>query len=179
MHPRLQEIDGFLDQRRAEVLTAVDSIHDADGLVVPPGAWSVAGVLDHLRLTETSISKLLHVTVSRVPLADRVLETETTSVLHRLDPARLSDRDRRANAPASVQPRTDLPVADAIAGLEASRVALRNTLREADGLALGNFSYPHPMFGALDFYQWLLFLGLHESRHACQIRELGETRFDP
>ncbi len=52
-------------------------------------------------------------------------------------------------------------------------------MREADGLALGNFSYPHPMFGPLDLYQWLVFVGLHESRHACQIRELGETRFDP
>jgi hypothetical protein len=69
-------------------------------------------------------------------------------------------------------------VAEALAGLDASRVALRNSLREADGIAL-NFTYPHPMFGPLDLYQWLVFVGLHESRHACQIRELGETRFDP
>lgn len=179
MHPRLQEIDGFLDHRRREVLTAVTSVHDADNLRVPHGTWSVAAIIDHLRLTETSVSKLLHVTISRLPVEARVQETENDSVLHRVDHTKLADRDQRRPAPPLVQPRTDLAVAEALAGLEASRVALRNSLREADGIALGNFTYPHPMFGALDLYQWLVFVGLHESRHACQIRELGETRFDP
>lgn len=179
MHPRLQEIDGFLDQRRQEVLTAVASVHDADRRAVPPGTWSVAAVLDHLRLTETGVSKLLHVTVSRLPADARVPETETDSVLHRVDHTKLADRDRRVTAPTIVQPRTDLALADALTALEESRVALRNSLQEADGIALGGFTYPHPMFGPLDLYQWLVFVGLHEARHACQIRELGETRFDP
>ncbi len=179
MHPRLQEIDGFLAERRAEVLDAVASLDEPEHAIVPPGSWSVASIVDHLRLTETSVSKLLHVTVSRLPAEARVKETDTDSVLHRLDHSRMANRDRRAVAPAIVQPRTDLSLADALAGLEASRATLRNSLREADGLALGNFSFPHPAYGTLDLYQWLVFVGLHESRHACQIRELGETRLDP
>jgi hypothetical protein len=179
MHPRLQEIDGFLGDRRAEVLTAVASVHEPDRRTIPAGAWSVAAILDHLRLTESSVSKLLHVTVSRLPADSRAPETETGSVLHTVDHSRLANRDHRVTAPAIVQPRTDLALTEALAGLDASRTALRNSLREADGIALGSFSYPHPMFGALDLYQWLVFVGLHESRHACQIRELGETRFDP
>jgi len=178
MHARLQEIDGFLAERRAEVLTAVASLPDPEGIDVPSGAWSVAAIIDHLRLTETSVSKLLHVTVSRLPADGRVSETETESVLHRVDHARLANRDRRIMAPPIVQPRIDLTLPAAMAGLDASRGALRGSMREGDGIALGNFSYPHPMLGQLDLYQWLVFLGLHESRHACQIRELGETRFD-
>ena len=50
---------------------------------VAPGTWSVATILDHLRLTESSVSKLLHVTVSRLPADGRLQETETDSVLHR------------------------------------------------------------------------------------------------
>lgn len=179
MHTRLQEIDSFLGERRAEVLTAVASLPDPERLEVPPGAWSVAAIIDHLRLTETSVSKLLHVTVSRLPADARVAETETESVLHRVDHDRLANRDRRRIAPAIVQPRTDLTLSEAMTGLEASRIALRGSMREGDGIALGNFTYPHPMLGQLDLYQWLVFVGLHESRHACQIRELGETRFDP
>ena len=179
MHPRLQEIDGFLTERRAEVLSAVESLPDAEQVTVPHGSWSVAAILEHLRLTETSVSKLLHVTVSRLPAEGRVPEAETDSVLYRVDHARLANRDVRRVAPAIVQPRTDLALPEALAGLEASRTALRGSMREAAGLALGNFTYPHPMLGQLDLYQWLVFVGLHESRHACQIRELGETRFDP
>ena len=179
MHPRLQEIDGFLTERRAEVLDAVASLGDAEHVVVPPGAWSVATIVEHLRLTETSVSKLLHVTVSRLPADGRVMETETDSVLHRIDHSRMANSDRRVAAPSIVQPRTDLALADSLAGLEASRAMLRNSLREADGLALGNFTFPNLAYGMIDLYQWLVFLGLHESRHAGQIRELGETRLDP
>ena len=179
MHPRLQEIDGFLTERRAEVLDAVESMHDPEGVVTPPGAWSVATIVEHLRLTETSVSKLLHVTVSRLPADARVKETQTDSVLHRLDASRMANRDRRVPSPAIVQPSTDVALADALAGLEASRASLRNSLLEADGLALGNFTFPNQAYGMIDLYQWLVFVGLHESRHACQIRELGETRLDP
>jgi hypothetical protein len=178
MHPRLKEIDGFLAERRAEVLTAVASLPTGP-VVVPPGAWPAAAIVDHLRLTETSVSKLLHVTVSRLPAGGRVPETETESVLHRVDHGVLANRDRRIPAPAIVQPRADVTLAEAMAGLEASRAALRGSMLEAAGVALGSFTYPHPLLGQFDLYQWLVFLGLHESRHACQIRELGQTRFDP
>ena len=179
MHPRLQEIDGFLDERRAEVLAAMASLPDPERVPVPPGAWSVATILEHLRLTEASVSRLLHVTVSRLPAGGRVAETETGSVLHRVDHALLANRDRRLPVPSIVQPRTDVPLVDALAGLDTSRIALQGAMGEASGIALGTFTYPHPFFGQFDLYQWLVFLGLHESRHACQIRELGETRFDP
>ena len=179
MHARLQDIEGFLAERRVEVLTAVATVPDAAHATVPAGTWSVAAILDHLRLTETSVSKMLHVTVSRLADGARPPETDTGSVLHRLDHATLTNRDRRVQAPPMVQPRTDVALPDALAALEASRLALHGSMREADGIALGNFSYPHPVLGPLDLYQWLVFLGLHESRHASQIRELGETRSDP
>jgi hypothetical protein len=179
MHPRLQEVQEFLAHCRAEVLAAVDSLPEAETMTVPEGTWSVAAILDHLRLTENSVSKLLHVTVTRLPAGTRIPETATDSVLHRVDHSRLANRDNRRVAPPIVQPRLDVTLGDALAGLEASRSALHGSMREASGVALGNFTYPHPMLGQLDLYQWLVFVGLHESRHACQIRELGETRFDP
>ena len=179
MHTRLQELEQFLAERRVEVLTAVVTVPDPEHATMPAGTWSVAAIVDHLRLTETSVSKILHVTVSRLADGARPLETDTGSVLHRLDHATLANRDRRVEAPPMVQPRTDVALPVALAGLEDSRAALLGSMREADGIALGNFSYPHPVLGPLDLYQWLLFLGLHESRHASQIRELGETRSDP
>jgi hypothetical protein len=179
MHPRLRDIDGFLEERREELLTALASVPDPEAITVPSGVWSVAAIIDHLRLTENSVSKLIHVTVSRLPAEARVPETVTDSVLHSIDHSAMANRDKRRNAPSIVQPRTDLSLAEALAGVEASRTALLGSMREADGLALGTLRYPHPMLGELDLYQWLVFVGLHESRHACQIRELGETRLDP
>ncbi len=39
----------------------------------------------------------------------------------------------------------------------------------ADGLSLGEIKHTHPVLGELDLYQWLIFLGQHESRHKKQI----------
>jgi hypothetical protein len=43
----------------------------------------------------------------------------------------------------------------------------------ASGLALGGIVYPHSMLGALTLYQWILFLGQHELRHAKQIQSIS------
>ena len=52
---------------------------------------------------------------------------------------------------------------------------LRERLRRGERLAGLFVQAPHPVFGALDMYQWLLFVGAHEGRHADQIREIGEA----
>jgi hypothetical protein len=57
--------------------------------------------------------------------------------------------------------------------LDESRRTLRASLPALDGLALGEISYAHPLLGRLTIYQWLLFLGQHEARHADQIREIA------
>jgi hypothetical protein len=38
---------------------------------------------------------------------------------------------------------------------------------------------PHPAFGVLDGYQWLLFLPAHTERHALQIAEIQAHRDYP
>jgi hypothetical protein len=171
MHARLDELVGLLTARRAEVLDAV-----ACAPVTRPreGAWSVAEVLHHLQLVETGVSKLVHVELKRHP-GPLPRETETTSVAHRLDHMALEDRGRRIMAPEAVRPRPGIATAEALVGLEASRGRLLDTLAQADGVALGEFSFPHPVLGSLDLYQWLLFVGQHERRHARQIAEPGPT----
>ena len=32
---------------------------------------------------------------------------------------------------------------------------------------------PHPVLGPINIYQWALFVGSHEARHALQIREIA------
>lgn len=62
----------------------------------------------------------------------------------------------------------------ALARLEKSRTNLRELVVSHDGLSLGAVSFPHPVLGVIDGYQWFWFIGTHEARHASQIREIGE-----
>ena len=170
MHARLDELVTLLAVHRAAVLDAV-----ATAPATPPreGAWSVAEVLDHLQLVENSVSRLVHVQLSRHP-GPLPRETDTTSVARRLDHVDYLVRGR-LNAPETVHPRPGISLAKALTTLEASRQRLLVTLAKADGVALGEFSFPHPLLGPFDLYQWLLFVGQHERRHARQIAEMGST----
>ena len=60
-----------------------------------------------------------------------------------------------------------------IEALIAERAQLLAAMREGDGLALGTIEWPHPAVGVLNIYQWLVFLGAHEGRHAEQLREIA------
>lgn len=171
MHARLDELVRLLAARRTEVLDAVA----AAGNPTPrEGAWSVPEVVDHLRIVETGVSKLVHVQLSSGP-HPLPREELTETVAHRLDHVRLDDRRRRITAPEMVRPRQGLALDEALAGLAASRERLLATLGEADGVALGEFSWPHPVLGPLDLYQWILFVGIHERRHARQIEEMARS----
>jgi len=59
--------------------------------------------------------------------------------------------------------------------LEQAREKLRAAFLSGDGLALEQVVQPHPVLGPINIYQWTLFNGSHEARHALQIREIGET----
>jgi len=59
--------------------------------------------------------------------------------------------------------------------LNESREMLRAAVAEADGLALGSITHPHPVLGEIDLYQWILFVGHHEARHAQQIDEVAQS----
>ena len=72
-----------------------------------------------------------------------------------------------------VAPRGKYSAAQGLAGLVESRQALLSALTAADGLALDEITQPHPLFGTLNLYQWVLFVGQHEARHTAQIREIA------
>jgi hypothetical protein len=68
---------------------------------------------------------------------------------------------------------------EAVTGLAESRRRILELVHRVSGRALGGLTAPHPLFGSLTFYQWLLFLAQHEERHTMQIRETARRLSDP
>lgn len=58
------------------------------------------------------------------------------------------------------------------------RTAREQTLRLAklfEDRNLTGYRWPHPVFGMLNGYEWLRFLGYHEMRHGKQIQEIVDS----
>ncbi len=172
MHPRIQELLTYLDAQYDALRTAFDSVPSDKREASPrPGAWSPAGIIEHLSIVETSIGRLINTRVAAAREAGIGAETEQSSVLETFAIANaVGDRTRKIVSNERLHP-THLAPDAAWQALDAAHTALRATVVSADGLALGEIMHPHPVFGPLSLYHWVAFVGAHEGRHAEQIRE--------
>lgn len=175
MHSRIAEALDYLDSERADLQAAVELVPSELRERVPsPDRWSVAQVLQHLMMIESRIVPLVHKLVKGARAAGLGPETETSSILNIKHAAKIADRSFRVTAPEETVPPADVSAATAWKALEESRRALREAVTSADGLALSEVKYPHPVLGEINLYQWILFVGSHEVRHTAQIREIAE-----
>jgi hypothetical protein len=178
MHPRLLELVHYAIAQREALLQAVHLVPvDAREGRRRPGTWSVAEVLEHLHRVETGIARVILRTIERASVEGIREERETESLLHSLDSLRLLERDRHLSAPESVAPRGEFTSAQGLSALASSREAFLTAVRTGDRLALGSLTFPHPLLGPLNLYQWILFVGQHEKRHAAQIAEIAGDHF--
>jgi DinB family protein len=170
MHARLAETMTFVEGKRRELLGSLKGV-EGDRLCqrAKPDGWSVAEIIDHLRMVESGVARLITKRVGEAREAGLGQEESTSPVM----PSFERHSEMLANAvlqsPAAVRPRADVDINEALDGLDSSREALRAAVLSADGLSLGEIRHNHPVLGELDLYQWLIFLGQHEGRHKNQI----------
>ena len=178
MHPRISELVAYLTQQREAVLGAASAVSRQHWSEPPgEGRWSVVQNLDHLRQVETGVGKVIAKRATAARAAGHPEERDSSSVMGSLDGHRLDDRSTPLEAPSLVMPEPGATAEGTLAKLEESRAALLDAIRGADGLALGEIKHTHLRLGEIDLYQWILFVGLHEKRHAHQLAELA-GRFD-
>ncbi len=172
MDARIRYLDQGLRARRAQLLATVEATPLEVRSVAPAAdAWSVAAVLEHLVDTERLVTQLLAGMLPKATPRAAAEPFEAEEFAAHVDLPALLDRGRRFRG---MQPAGSMTVEAALAGLDVSRRALLDTLARADGLRLEALTYAHPFVGELDLYQWIAFVGLHEARHAAQIREIAE-----
>ena len=169
----VSEIFDHIDGERQRLLRAVEGLSEEEQHFRPaPDRWSVAQLCEHLSIVEGNVAGLL----------GKVLGKAEESGARRADGAPFAavsieefaerTRDVKLTAPESVRPGDSRPLADSLAALGRSRAALhslRPRIERADGHTL---RFPHPAWGTLNLYQWLLFVAAHESRHLAQIEAL-------
>ena len=170
MHPRLAETMTFVEEKRRELLQSLEGV-EGEKLCrrAAPDGWSVAEIIEHLRLVESGIARLITKRAGQAREAGLGEEKSTTSVMPSFEGFAATLDAAVLQSPAAVRPRENVDVNEALDGLESSREALRAAVVSASGLSLGEIKHTHPILGELDLYQWLIFVGQHEGRHKRQI----------
>jgi hypothetical protein len=171
MHPRTDELLRYIDTQRAVLRAAFDAVpEDIRSRPPAPGQWSPVGIIEHLAIANGRVARMIAKRAAEARDAGIGPETSTDPILSTIDLNRVVNRVTRVPAPEVLYP-TGLDADAAWAALEQSTLAVREAIAKADGLALSEVSFPHPLFGPLSLYDWIAFIGAHEARHAAQIRE--------
>lgn len=175
MHSPTDELLAYLERNRATLQVAVESVPASQQQTRPaPDRWSTAEVLEHLAIVEKRIAGRLSdaLAAAKASAADR---SNDIAPFDERFARVLRNRGRRVTASEASQPTGTLDAAAAWSKLEAVRKSVIDLIHQSDGLALADPLAPHPVFGALTFRQWVVFLGGHDARHADQIREISEA----
>ena len=170
MHARLAEAMEYVEEKRTELLKSFADV-PGDRLCrrATEDTWSVAEILEHLRMVEAGVARLITKRVGQARDAGLGDEKSTATVLPTFAQHKAKLEQGVMVAPATVLPRANIDISEAVEGLESSREALRAAAVSANGLSIGEIKHTHAILGELDLYQWLIFVGEHEARHRKQI----------
>lgn len=170
LHPRIREVITALAHAQHEVEHVCATITpDQESRRLGDG-WTVAQVVEHMAIVEDGAGRIVNGIAKQVV---GVAETDESPVTPALARFRVPDPTAyKVVAPDVVHPKSGATVAESLARLQHSRARLVALLESVSGTALGAASFPHPIFGPLDGYQWGLLAAQHQLRHLVQIRTI-------
>lgn len=128
--------------------------------------WSIAEVVEHLRLVEAAVMNYLQSTLDQPPVK--------ISFFRKLLPMWIvSLRVKRLQAPERVRPAGNLPpVNELLENYDRQRETTKQICNEAGQERLSRIRFKHPYFGDMDGAAAVSMVAFHEQRHLKQIREI-------
>jgi hypothetical protein len=135
-----------------------------------PDRWSVAEVAEHITVSESTLFGLVQKQIMTSPAAPE--KREQVKGKDEMILQKMPDRSHKAQAPEFLRPTGRWATeADLKKAFEDSRAATIEYIRTTNDDLRDHF-FDHPVFGALDGYQWLLLISAHSARHTAQIEEV-------
>jgi uncharacterized damage-inducible protein DinB len=158
----------YLAASRERLVETVEGLSKEQQRFRPaPERWSVADCVEHVSIVEKAILTKIQSLVLGPPQTQTEAGVPDEAVL-----ARVPSRSTRRTAPPEALPaRRWADFAELLRQFEAARERSLRFVAVTQSDLRGHY-FAHPHLGALDCYQWLLFLGAHAERHARQAEEV-------
>ena len=136
---------------------------------VAPGKWTVRECAEHIALSEGLLFQMIGSALKQQATPLKRNEIKFTD--DELSIA-VRDRSKKAQAPEVIQPKGKFKSMDALlTDFTKNRNDHINYVKITTE-DLRNHVSPHPFFGQLDCYQWMLLMSAHTKRHTDQILEI-------
>lgn len=161
-----QRAAAYLSETRDNLLRATRNLSPTQ-LGHKPAAdrWSVAECLEHITMVENLVLGNINNALKEAAGSPKPDMTDDTLV------KTVTDRSLRATAPERIVPTGRTPHDQLIGEFEAARKRVSEFVASTN-IPLRQYAFPHPRFGQVDCYQWILLVAGHGDRHRQQIDEV-------
>jgi hypothetical protein len=161
---------GLLKETKKYFLKHIKGLSDAQlDFKAAPEKWSIRQCMEHIALSEGFLGQMLEGIMKSPVNPEKRAEIKITD---EQIPVMLVDRTKKAQAPEPIQPKGSFKSADeAVQQFTTTRdkhIEYMKTTQDD----MRNHCMPHPAFGMMDSYQWMLLVAAHTKRHTLQIEEV-------
>jgi DinB superfamily len=171
----IAEIFDVLDATRARLTSSVEGLGEGQEHFRPaPERWSIADIIEHLSLAEASSLKLFDKLLQKAEAEGRTRDASDPFAPVSIAEQAESRRGEKFQSPDRIRPTGEVPLADSLRSLRDTLAAIHDLRPRVERAVCTDAHFPHPAFGPLNLYQWLLFTAFHEERHLAQIEALKE-----
>ncbi|MGI8468886.1 MAG: DinB family protein [Pyrinomonadaceae bacterium] len=166
------EIFEAIDKTEEKLRRKVSNLTDeqANSRVGGEG-WSVAEIVEHIGIVANGVVQITGKLLAQA-------ESEGVKSDGNFNPplsfAEQSEtvRDKKLAAPERVRPQSKQTIAESLLKLDEAQKSLTTLRPRVEAVDASRAKFPHPFFGDLNLYQWLVVAGLHKLRHLRQIETI-------
>ena len=162
-----EHLTSYLSATRRKVLDTVQDLSPTQLDYKPSrDRWSPAQIVEHLAIVEGFVLIRIDAALTSSPSQQSAWQGRDNALIEAT-----RSRETRVEAPERAQPTGQLQHDELFRKFDANRNRIIEFAATTDA-PLRNMCSPHPLFGELDCYQWLLFTAAHSERHHAQILEV-------
>jgi hypothetical protein len=171
----LGEILEFVEKEQNSFAESSSNLSEAQEIYrTASDRWSIAEMAEHVGIVDDRVVQLTRKFLN---------ENAPTPELPPFQPVSLDRHAARWNenftAPERVVPKGQIPVSGSLARKKATLETLLSLRSQIEALDCSQMMWPHPIFGDLNLYEWLLISGMHNRRHRQQIEAVKSSEGFP
>jgi hypothetical protein len=171
----LGEILAFVEKEQNRFAESSSNLSEAQEIYrTASDRWSIAEMAEHVGIVDDRVVQLTRKFLN---------ENAAPSELPAFQPVSLDRFAPRWNenftAPERVAPKGQIPVSESLARKRATLETLLSLRPQIEALDCTQMMWPHPIFGDINLYEWLLVSGMHNRRHRLQIEAIRSSEGFP
>jgi hypothetical protein len=136
--------------------------------------WTIAEIAEHVGIVNDGFLRITHKLLKQAEAAGKPPKNTLNAGYTSLN-ENGGQNSTKFSAPDRVKPQGDVTIETALARMRETLDGFNAIRSRIEATDLSEEKFPHPAFGEINAYQWMILLGEHQDRHLAQVEAVKRT----